>query len=49
MYFGDFNFVLNEDEALSGKNGNSSTNYLKDLMFEVHAIDLGSLVANTLG
>ncbi|XP_050249078.1 uncharacterized protein LOC126696366 [Quercus robur] len=41
MCFGDFNFVLNEDEALSGKNGSSSTNYLKDLMFEVHAIDLG--------
>ena len=41
MCFGDFNFVLNEDEALGGKKGSSSTNYLKELMFKVGAIDLG--------
>nr|POE70004.1 hypothetical protein CFP56_69628 [Quercus suber] len=41
MCFGDFNFVLNEDEALGGKKGSSSTNYLKEVMFEVGAIDLG--------
>lgn len=41
MCFGDFNFVLNENEALGGRKGSSSTNNLKDLMFEVGAIDLG--------
>ena len=41
MCFGDFNFVLNENEILGGKKGSSSTNFLKDLMFEVGAIDLG--------
>ncbi|XP_075652129.1 uncharacterized protein LOC142622523 [Castanea sativa] len=41
MCFGDFNFVLNESEATRGKKGSSSTNFLKDLMFEVGAIDLG--------
>ena len=41
MCFGDFNVVLNESEALGGKKGSSSSNYLKDLMFEVDVVDLG--------
>nr|POF16827.1 hypothetical protein CFP56_75008 [Quercus suber] len=41
MCFEDFNFVLNENEAVGGKKGSTSTNYFKDLMFEVGAIDLG--------
>ena len=39
---GDFNYVLNEDESYGGKKGSSSsTNYLKELMFEFGAVDLG--------
>ncbi|KAK7844681.1 hypothetical protein CFP56_010610 [Quercus suber] len=49
MCFGDFNFVLNESKALGGKKGSSSTNFLKDLMFEVGATDLGYSGENTLG
>lgn len=41
MCFGDFNYVLNESDAVGGKKGSPSTNYLKDLMFEFGAIDLG--------
>ena len=41
MCFGYFNVVLNESEALGGKKGSSSNNYLKDLMFEVDVVDLG--------
>ena len=41
MCFEDFNFVLNENEAVGGKKGSPSSNYLKVLMFEVVAIDLG--------
>lgn len=40
MCFGYFNVVLNESEALGGKKGSSSNNYLKDLMFEVDVVDL---------
>ena len=39
---GDFNFVLNEEESFGGKKGSSSSNnYLKDLMFDFGAVDLG--------
>nr|POF06471.1 hypothetical protein CFP56_57443 [Quercus suber] len=39
---GDFNFTLNEEESRGGRKGNSSaTNYLKELMFDFGAIDLG--------
>nr|POE84009.1 hypothetical protein CFP56_54799 [Quercus suber] len=42
MCMGDFNFILNKDEALGGKKGSSSgSNYLNELMFEFGAIDLG--------
>lgn len=42
MCMSDFNFILNEDEALGGKKGSSSgSNYLNELMFEFGAIDLG--------
>ncbi|XP_075636801.1 uncharacterized protein LOC142609043 [Castanea sativa] len=38
----DFNFILNEDEALRGKKGSlSDSDYLNELMFELEAIDLG--------
>ena len=38
----DFNFVLNEEESFGGKKGSSSSNnYLKDLMFDFGAVDLG--------
>lgn len=41
---GDFNFTVNDNEVL-GKNrggaGSSTTNYLKELIFESRAIDLG--------
>lgn len=40
---GDFNYTLHQDERVSGSRGSSSTtNHLKDLMFEFEAIDLGS-------
>ena len=40
---GDFNYTLHQDERVSGSKGSSSTtNHLKDLMFEFEAIDLGS-------
>ena len=39
---GDFNFILNKEEQFSGSKGRSSnTNYLKELMFELNAVDLG--------
>ncbi|KAK9990862.1 hypothetical protein SO802_025847 [Lithocarpus litseifolius] len=39
---GDFNFTINEDERKGSKKGSTSaTNYLKELMFEQGAIDLG--------
>lgn len=39
---GNFNFVLNEDESSGGKKGSSSsTNYLKELMFDFEVVDLG--------
>ena len=39
---GDFNFVVNDNETLgSRKGGSSATNYLKELMAELGAIDLG--------
>ena len=38
---GDFNYILNEEERFGGsKGGSSSTNYLKELMFELNAVDL---------
>nr|XP_023872064.1 uncharacterized protein LOC111984679 [Quercus suber]POE86237.1 hypothetical protein CFP56_07045 [Quercus suber] len=39
---GDFNFIVNEEEKKGGRKGSSSSpNYLKELMFEFGAIDLG--------
>ena len=39
---GDFNFIVNEEEQLGGnKGGSSSINYLKELLFELNAMDLG--------
>ena len=39
---GDFNFIINDDEQIGGKKGGSSaTNYLKELLFEFNAVDLG--------
>ena len=44
MCMGDFNYVISEDEVLGGRKGCfSATNYLKELMFEFGAIDLGFL------
>ena len=41
MCMGDFDFILNEEEALEGKIGSSSgSNYLNELMFEFEAINL---------
>ncbi|KAL0006983.1 hypothetical protein SO802_008485 [Lithocarpus litseifolius] len=38
---GDFNFIVNEEEQLGGNRGGpSSTNYLKELLFEFNAVDL---------
>lgn len=42
MCIGDFNYVINEEEVSGGRKGcSSATNYLKQLMFEFRAIDLG--------
>ena len=42
MCMSDFNYVINEDEVSGGRKGCSlATNYLKELMFEFGAIDLG--------
>ena len=42
MCMGDFNYVISEDEVSGGRKGFSlATNYLKELMFEFRAIDLG--------
>jgi exonuclease III len=42
MCFGDFNVVMEEEEKEEGKRGSfSSPNFLKDLMFDLGAIDLG--------
>ena len=39
---GDFNFIINEEEQIGGNRGGSSgENYLKELMFEFNAVDLG--------
>jgi len=39
---GDFNFILNEEEQVGGNRGSSSaTNFLRELMFEFNAVDLG--------
>ena len=39
---GDFNFMVNDNETSgSSKGGSSTTNYLKELMAELGAIDLG--------
>ncbi|XP_075655028.1 uncharacterized protein LOC142625223 [Castanea sativa] len=39
---GDFNFIVNEEDQLGGnKGGLSSTNYLKELLFEFNVVDLG--------
>ncbi|XP_075636797.1 uncharacterized protein LOC142609040 [Castanea sativa] len=39
---GDFNFIISDNEILGGNRGGSSaTNYLKELIFEFGAIDLG--------
>ena len=39
---GDFNFIINDEEQFGGKKGGpSSTNYLKELLFELNAMDLG--------
>ena len=39
---GDFNFIVNEEEQLGGnKGGLSAINYLKELLFELNAVDLG--------
>ena len=39
---GDFNFIINDDEQSGGrKGGTSATNYLKELLFEFNAVDLG--------
>ena len=44
MCMGDFNYVISEDEVSGGrKSCSSTTNYLKELMFEFGAIDLGFL------
>ena len=42
MCIGDFNFIINDDEQFGSKRGSSSTtNYLKELLFEFNAVDLG--------
>ena len=42
MCIGDFNYVINEEKVLGGRKGCSlATNYLKELMVEFGAIDLG--------
>ena len=42
MCMGDFNYVISKDEVSGGrKSCSSTTNYLKELMFEFGAIDLG--------
>nr|POE96258.1 hypothetical protein CFP56_54043 [Quercus suber] len=39
---GDFNYIMNEDEQVRGCEGSSSAiNYLKELMFEYDAVNLG--------
>ena len=40
---GDFNFTISKNEVSNGSKGGglSTTNYLKELMFEFGAIDLG--------
>ena len=39
---GDFNYILNDDEQIGGCKGSSSTtNYLKELMFNLNSVDLG--------
>ena len=48
MCIGDFNYVINEEKVLGGRKGCSlATNYLKELMVEFGAIDLGFLEANS--
>ena len=39
---GDFNYIVNAEEKYGGvKGGTSAPNYLKELMFDLGAIDLG--------
>ena len=39
----DFNYIINEDEQFGGRiGGSSSIDYLKELMFELNAVDLGN-------
>ncbi|KAK9989403.1 hypothetical protein SO802_029642 [Lithocarpus litseifolius] len=41
---GDFNYIVNAEEKYGGvKGGTSAPNYLKELMFDLGAIDLGHL------
>lgn len=40
--FGDFNIVQRDDEKAGGRTGSSSTsNYLREILFELGAVDLG--------
>lgn len=42
VYIGAFNYTLSQEDILGGSMGfTSTTNHLKDLMFEFRAIDLG--------
>lgn len=42
VVMGDFKFIVNEEKQLGGnKGGPSSTNYLKELLFKLNAMDLG--------
>ena len=46
----DFNYIINEEEQFGGRiGGSSSTNYLKELMFELNAVDLEYSGTNTRG
>jgi hypothetical protein len=42
LYFGDFNTIVEDNEKLGGRSGSSSaSNYLRSLIFDLNAIDLG--------
>jgi len=42
IYFGDFNIVPRDDEMAGGRKGSILTpNYLRDILFELGAMDLG--------
>ncbi|KAK7849493.1 hypothetical protein CFP56_002912 [Quercus suber] len=39
---GDFNFIINDEEQSGSKKGGTlATNFLKELLFEFNAVDLG--------